>query len=145
MKERFRNIPAPLQKQILQRAFGMAIGIAIMIFAGKEDIVLLLPGIAALLMFLVSACSITIRCLDKNYLILSGQCFQIERSFVRKNIKAIYLKVQNHTVKLRCQIPRRIAVGDQLTIYISNDAPVYEEDGCQVLFHILAIGREHGD
>ena len=145
MKERFRNIPAPLQKQILQRAFGMAIGIAIMIFAGKEDIVLLLPGIAALLMFLVSACSLTIRCLDGNYLILRGQCFQIERSFVRKNIKAIYLKVQNHTVKLRCQLPRRIAVGDQLTIYISNDAPVYEEDGCQVLFHILAIGREHGD
>ena len=145
MKERFRNIPAPLQKQILQRAFGMAIGIAIMIFAGKEDIVLLLPGIAALLMFLVSACSLTIRCLDGNYLILRGQCFQIERSFVRKNIKAIYLKVQNHTVKLRCQLPRRIAVGDQLTIYISNDAPVYEEDGCQVLFHILALGREHGD
>ena len=145
MKERFRNIPAPLQKQILQRAFGMPIGIAIMIFAGREDIVLLLPGIAALLMFLVSACSLTIRCLDENYLILRGQCLQIERSFVRKNIKAIYLKVQNHTVKLRCQIPRRIAVGDQLTIYISNDAPVYEEDGCQVLFHILAIGREHGD
>lgn len=145
MKERFRNIPAPLQKQILQRAFGMAIGIVIMIFAGKEDIVLLLPGIAALLMFLVSACSLAIRCLDGNYLILRGQCLQIERSFVRKNIKAIYLKVQNHTVKLRCQIPRRIAVGDQLTIYISNDAPVYEEDGCQVLFHILAIGREHGD
>ena len=145
MKERFRNIPAPLQKQILQRAFSMAIGIAIMIFAGKEDIVLLLPGIAALLMFLVSACSLTIRCLDENYLILRGQCLQIERSFVRKNTKAIYLKVQNHTVKLRCQIPRRIAVGDQLTIYISNDAPVYEEDGCQVLFHILAIGREHGD
>lgn len=145
MKERFRNIPAPLQKQILQRAFGMAIGIAIMVFAGKEDIVLLLPGIAALLMFLVSACSLTIRCLDENYLILRGQCLQIERSFVRKNIKAIYLKVQNHTVKLRCQLPRRIAVGDQLTIYISNDAPVYEEDGCQVLFYILAIGREHGD
>lgn len=145
MKERFRNIPAPLQKQILQRAFGMAIGIVIMIFAGKEDIVLLLPGIAALLMFLVSACSLAIRCLDGNYLILRGQCLQIERSFVRKNIKAIYLKVQNHTVKLRCQIPRRIAVGDQVTIYISNDAPVYEEDGCQVLFHILAIGREHCD
>ena len=145
MKERFRNIPAPLQKQILLRASGMAIGIAIMIFAGKEDIVLLLPGIAALLMFLVSACSLAIRCLDGKYLILKGQCLQIERSFVRKNIKAIYLKVQNHTVKLRCQLPRRIAAGDQLTIYISNDAPVYEEDGCQVLFHILAIGREHGD
>ena len=145
MQERFRNIPAPLQKQILQRAFGMAIGIAIMVFAGQEDIVLLLPGIVALLMFLVSTCSLTIRCLDENYLILRGQCLQIERSFVRKNIKAIYLKVQNHTVKLRCQIPRRIAVGDQLTIYISNDAPVYEEDGCQVLFRILAIGREHGD
>lgn len=145
MKERFRNIPAPLQKQILQRAFGMAIGIVIMIFAGQEDIVLLLPGIAALLMFLVSACSLAIQCLEGKYLILKGQCLQIDRSFVRKNIKAIYLKVQNHTVKLRCQLPRRIAVGDQLTIYISNDAPVYEEDGCQVLFHILAIGREHGD
>lgn len=145
MKERFRNIPAPFQKQILLRASGMAIGIAIMVFAGREDIVLLLPGIAALLMFLVSACSLAIRCLDGNYLILRGQCLQIERSFVRKNIKAIYLKVQNHTVKLMCQLPRRIAVGDQLTIYISNDAPVYEEDGCQVLFHILAIGREHSD
>ena len=145
MKERFCNIPVPLQKQIFFRGSGMMIGIAIMIFAGQEDIVLLLPGIAALLMFLVSACSLTIRCLDGNYLILRGQCFQIERSFVRKNIKAIYLKVQNHTVKLRCQLPRRIATGDQLTIYISNDAPVYEEDGCQVLFHILAIGREHGD
>ena len=145
MKERICNIPAPLQKQIFFRGSGMMIGIAIMIFAGHEDIVLLLPGIAALLMFLVSTCSHTIRCLYENYLILSGQCFQIERSFVRKNIKAIYLKVQNHTVKLRCQLPRRIAVGDQLNIYISNDAPVYEEDGCQVLFHILAIGREHGD
>lgn len=145
MKERFRNIPAPLQKQILQRAFGMAIGIAIMIFAGREDFMLLLPGISILVMFLVSACSLAIRCFEGKYLILKGQCLQIERSFVRKNIKAIYLKVQNHTVKLRCQLPRRIAVGDQLNIYISNDAPVYEEDGCQVLFHILAIGREHGD
>lgn len=145
MKERFRNIPAPLQKQIFFRGSGMMIGIAIMIFAGRGGIVLLLPGIAILLMFLVSACSLAIRCFEGKYLILKGQCLQIERSFVRKNIKAIYLKVQNHTVKLRCQIPRRIAVGDQLIIYISNDAPVYEEDGCQVLFHILAIGREHGD
>lgn len=145
MKERFRNIPAPLQKQILLRASGIAIGIAIMIFAGKENIVHLLPGIAALLMFLVSACSLAIQCLEGKYLILKGQCLQIDRSFVRKNIKAIYLKVQNHTVKLSCQLPRRIAVGDQVTIYISNDAPVYEEDGCQVLFHILAIGREHCD
>ena len=143
MKERFLNIPAPLQKQIFLRALGTLIGIAIMIFAGRGDVILLLPGIAILLMFLVSACSLTIRCLDGKYLVLKGQCIQVERSLVRKNIKAIYLQAQNHTVKLSSQIPKRIAVGDSITLYISNDAPVYEQDGCQVLFHILAIGREH--
>lgn len=143
MKERFCNIPAPLQKQIFFRGSGMMIGIAIMIFAGRGDIVLLLPGIAILMMFLVSACSLTICCLDEKYLVLKGQCIHIERTPIRKNIKAIYLQAQNHTVKLSSQIPKRIAVGDSITLYISNDAPVYEEDGCQVLFHILAIGREH--
>jgi len=145
MKERFRNIPAPLQKQIFFRASGTMIGIAIMIFAGRGGIVLLLPGIAILLMFLVSACSLTIRCLDEKYIVLKGQCIHIERTPIRKNIKAIYLQAQNHTVKLSSQIPKRIAVGDSITLYISNDAPAYEQDGCQVLFHILAIGREHGD
>ena len=37
---------------------------------------------------------------------------------------------------------KNLRVGDELTVYISDNTPVYEMDGYKVICSILALGKE---
>ena len=51
--------------------------------------------------------------------------------------KAKLGKLSKGTMKLRA-----LNVGDRITIYLAEDAPVYEMDGCQVICSTLAVEKE---
>ena len=146
MIDKFKNIAPVLQKQILIRLAGSGLGLAmiLMMLAYRGSWQLLIPGIIITMGFLISAGVLYDKCVKSNYVALSGICQDIERTSLRKKIKAIYIKSENKTIKIVSQVQRirNLSVGDKLTVYLPLNEPVYDHDGCFVIFHVIAIGKE---
>lgn len=144
MKEKFLRIPAPLQKQILLRLGGCVAGLSmlllILIYGG--DWCFLIPCVAFALLCLTGSVSLYDRCLQQKYVVVDGTCTEIERTPLRRRIKAVYLRSDSHSIKLvNIRKLRNLNVGDTVRIYVSEDAPVYEIDGSQVICNYIAIER----
>lgn len=144
MREKFQQIPEPLQKQIL---FRMASGVIalIMVFVVlvySRDVRFLIPGILFLLISMGSAASLYDRCLQHKYVVIDGTCAEIERTGIRKRIKALYLRNEIYTIKLMgIRRVKNILVGDVLRVYIADSTAVYEMDGNQVICSYLALTK----
>ena len=144
MKEKFLSIPEMLRKQILLRFAGTGIGLAMLliVLAYRGDWRFLIPCISLSLLCLGSAASLYDRCLQKKYVAVEGTCTEIERVPLRRRIKALYLRNDKHNIKLvGVRRIKNLMTGDQLTIYVADDAAVYEIDGYQVVCNYLAIEK----
>lgn len=146
MRERFQKIPPILQKQILIRLAGSALGVIMvaLVLAYRGSFQFLLPGIMTTLIFLALAASLFIRCSEGAYVVIKGACEEIERSSLRKKIKAIHIRCDDKAVKIVGQLNRlrNLHVGDSIEAYLSDSAPIYEHDGIYVVTSILAIRKE---
>lgn len=146
MAEQFKQIPSPLQKQILIRLAGSGLGIAMLtlILAYHGSWQLILPGIAIFVAFTVSAWLLFRKCVTGAYVVIHGQCVEIERTGIRKKIKAVYIQNEDRCIRIMSQLQkiRKLSVGDKLTLYLAENTPVYDHDGCLVIFHIIAAGKE---
>ena len=146
MAEQFKQIPSPLQKQILIRLAGSSLGIAmlILILAYRGSWQLMLPGIAIFLAFTLRAWLLFRKCVQRSYAVIRGQCTEMERTGIRKKIKAVYIQSEDHCIRIVTQLQkiRNLTVGDKLTIYLAENTPVYDHDGCLVIFQIIAAGKE---
>ena len=71
---------------------------------------------------------------------------EIEKTGLRRKVKDIYVKEDQFTVRIvRPSIKlRSLNVGDRITIYLADNAPVYEMDGCKVICNTLAVEKEYG-
>lgn len=144
MKEKFLCIPAPLQKQILLLLGGCVAGLSmlLLVLIYDGDWRFLIPCVAFALLCLAGAASLFDRCLQRKYVVVDGTCTDIERTPLRRRIKAVYLRNERHSIKLvNVRKLRNLTVGDTVCIYVSEDAPVYEIDGSQVICNYLAIER----
>ncbi len=146
MKEAFRKIPAPLQKQILIRLAGSGLGIAllILILSLQWDWQLLFPGISIFLVFSTDAYLLFQKCARERYVVIQGICKEIEKTGIRKKVKAAYIQCEDRCVKVTQQIQkiRNLTIGDKLSIYVSETAPVYEHDGCLVIMNVITARKE---
>ena len=146
MADQFKQIPAPLQKQILSRLAGSGLGIVvlILILTYRGSWQLMLPGLAIFVAFTMSAWLLFCNCVQGTYTVIQGQCTEIERTGIRKKIKAVYIQSDDRCIRIVTQFQkiRKLAVGDKLTVYLAENSPVYEHDGCLVIFHVIAIGKE---
>ena len=146
MAEQFKQIPSPLQKQILIRLAGSGLGIVmlILILAYRGSWQLLLPGITIFLAFAVNAWQLFHKCVQGAYVVFHGQCIEIERTGIRKKIKAVYIQSEDRCIRIVTQLQkiRRLSVSDKLTVYLAENTPVYDHDGCLVIFQIIAAGKE---
>ena len=144
MKEKFLSIPVPLQKQILLRKGGCVAGLVmlLLVLSYGGDGRFLIPCIALSVLCMAGAASLFDRCLQQRYVVVEGTCTEIERTPLRRRIKAVYLRNDRHSIKLvNVRKLRNLTVGDTVCIYVSEDAPVYEIDGSQVICNHLAIER----
>ena len=145
MADQFKQIPAPLQKQILSRLAGSGLGIVmlILILAYRGSWQLMLPGMAIFLAFTVNAWLLFRKCADGSYVVIRGECTEIERTGIRKKIKAVYIQSEGRCIRIMTQLQkiRKLSVGDKLTIYLAENTPVYDHDGCLVIFQIIAVGK----
>lgn len=144
MKEKFMRIPEVLRKQILVRLGGTGVGIAMLliVLAYRGDWRFLIPCIALILICCGSSISLYDRCLQGKYVIVEGTCTEIERVPLRRRIKALYLRNDQHNIKLvGVRRIKNLIVGDSVTIYVADDAAVYEIDGYQVVCNYLALEK----
>lgn len=144
MKEKFLCIPAPLQKQILLLLGGCVAGLVMLLFVLSYggDWRFLIPCVALSVLCFTGAASLFDCCLQQKYVVVEGACIEIERTLLRRRIKAICLRSDSHNIKLvSIRKLRNLTVGDTVRIYVSEDDPVYEIDGSQVICHYLAIEK----
>lgn len=144
MKEKFMRVPEVLRKQILVRLGGTGVGIAMLliVLAYRGDWRFLIPCIALSLICCSSSISLYDRCLQGKYVIVEGTCTEIERVPLRRRIKALYLRNDQHNIKLvGVRRIKNLIVGDSVTIYVADDAAVYEIDGYQVVCNYLALEK----
>lgn len=145
MKEKFLTFPEVLRKQILVRLGGAGVGIAMLliVLAYSGDWRFLIPCIALILACFAASLSLYDRCLQGKYVIVQGTCIEIERVPLRRRIKALYLRNDQHNIKLvGVRRIKNLIVGDSVTFYLADDAAVYEMDGYQVVCNYLAIEKD---
>lgn len=145
MKQAFSQYPQILQKQIIIR---LAAGIAALVatfflWLYKGGLELMLPCICFAAVMLIGAMLLYIRCEEKSYVVIRGICKQIDHTGIRRRLKDIYVQDEQFTVRLvrPAMRIRSIKVGDHIAIYLAENAPVYEMEGCKVVYHPLAVEK----
>ena len=144
MKEKFMQIPVPLRKQILLRCAGVGLGAAMLLIVliYSTDWRFMVPCAAAAVFCLSSAALLFDRCVRGKYVVITGICTEIERTSIRKRIKAIYLQTEEHQIKLVGVRPvRNLIVGDTLNLFVAENTPVYNTDGCNVICSYIALSK----
>ena len=148
MIDKFRQFPQVLQKQILIRLTAGIVSLLmlVIILLYRGGIELMFPCIGFSSVFFISALQLYARCDEKNYVVIKGICTEIEKTGLRRKVKDIYVKEDQFTVRIvRTSMKlRSLNVGDRITIYLADNAPVYEMDGCKVICNTLAVEKEYG-
>mgnify|MGYP003396881463 FL=1 len=148
MKDKFRQFPKVLQKQILIRLTAGIVSLLmlVIILLYRGGLELMFPCIGFSAVFFISALQLYARCDEKNYVVIRGTCTEIEKTRLRRKVKDIYVKEDQFTVRIvrPTMKLRSLNVGDRITIYLADNAPVYEMDGCKVICNTLAVEKEYG-
>lgn len=147
MKEKIKNLPEALQKQVIIR-LGASIAsllLAVAILAVNHDLYLTVTFIAFWLFFGINGTLLIFRLVNGKYVVIEGRCNEVERTVIRKKPKSICFLVEDQTVKLQIrQKMRDISIGDFIRVYVADNTPVYQDSGCQILGGYLAIEIEKG-
>ena len=144
MKDIFLAFPEPLRKQILLQCAGGGFGIAmfLILLVYGRDWYFLFPCAALVIVSLSGATSLYDRCRQERYVTIEAACTEITRTPFRRRIKSLYLRSEQYTIKLvGVRNICGLAVGDTLTLYVSDNAAIYEMDGSMVLCSYLALSK----
>lgn len=144
MKDIFLTFPEPLRKQILLQCAGGGFGIAmfLILLVYGRDWYFLFPCAALVIVSLSGATSLYDRCRQERYVTIEAACTEITRTPFRRRIKSLYLRSEQYTTKLvGVRNICGLAVGDTLTLYVSDNAAIYEMDGSMILCSYLALSK----
>lgn len=142
MKEKWIKMPKALQKQVLFRSGGVGVFLLILLFlmTGSRDLYLLLPCVLCISWLAGSGFWLFLQASEGNYMLLQGQCVRIETAGLRKRVHAVYLALEQGTVKIpvRYRISR-LTEGDTIAVYVAEKTPVYERDGIYIIGNYYAM------
>lgn len=147
MKEKLKGLPMAIQKQVIIRYGAAAVSLILLVISllMAEDPYLPLSLALIFAFFLFSASQLLYLALSSHLIEISGECIRLERTPIRRRPKALYLQVEAQVVRLQITGKQRdVDAGDQVTVYVSDNAPVYENEGCQQLSGYLAISIQRG-
>ena len=146
MKDKFRQFPQVLQKQILIRLTAgiVSLMMLVIILLYRGSLELMFPCIGFSAVFFISALLLYIRCDEGRYVVIQGICTEIDKTGIRRKVKDIYIKGDQFTIRIARPTMklRNLNVGDRITIYLTDNTPVYEMDGCKVVCNTLAVEKE---
>ena len=144
MKKAFLEIPRPLQKQILLRLLGAVLGLFLLILflIVYKDWRFWTPCVILTVMCLASAGTLFFRCVLGKYVVVEGVCTDIDKSLIRKRIKAIYIRNDQFSIKIvNAKRIRNLSIGDTVTVYVADNSAVYDVDGVKVICYYLAMTK----
>jgi len=144
MKKAFLEIPRPLQKQILLRLLGAVLGLFLLILflIVYKDWRFWTPCVILTVMCLASAGTLFFRCVLGKYVVVEGICADIDKSLIRKRIKAIYIRNDQFSIKIvNAKRIRNLSIGDTVTVYVADNSAVYDVDGVKVICYYLAMTK----
>ena len=143
MRNAFKQIPEPLQKQILYR---LGLGAAIFLLTAallinSPDRFSILSCTAIIVFCIVSAFFLFRRAVVGDYVVVSGECLSVALTAVRKRTKMITIKTEDgHTLQVMIkQRLKKIRAGSRITLYVAANVPVYEKGSAHLLHSYLAM------
>lgn len=150
MKNILRSIPVALQHIILIRLVlaVLCLVVAACLFFQSRQLMIMAPFLLTALLMAGHGVYIGWLSLKGRCLVLKGTVLNVERSILRAKPKALLLEVEG--TALRVALRDRIkapAVGDMVSLYIPDDAPLYEWRGIHQLnsYFTLAVKRSSGN
>lgn len=144
MKELFKSIPKPLQKEIFLRLVGMILGIFLFILflILYKDWRFWLPCVILSVMCLASAGTLFFRCVYGKYVVVEGVCTDIDKTLIRKRVKAIHIRNDQFSIKIvNAKRIRNLSIGDTVIVYVAENSAVYDVDGVKVICYYLAMTK----
>ena len=135
-----KELPSPLQKQILQRTgLGVAmLALFVMIWAATGTLGLAVPGLALAGYLLGSGGLLFHQCVRKEYISLTGTVKEVSISGLRGRPKFLLIDTEQGLI----QVPagrKPLPAGSTVALYLAASAPVYEEDGLFKICSYLAL------
>ena len=144
MKEKYKQIPQPLRKQILLRCAGAGLALAMLLFVlvYSRDWRFFIPCVVAAVLCIASAALLFNRCVRGKYVVITGICTEIERTSIRKRIKALHLQTEEHHVRLvGVRGLRSLSVGETLSLFVADNTPVYSVEGSNVICNYITLSK----
>lgn len=147
MKEKLNVLPKPLQKQIVfQLGAGMIFLLLMaLIWILFADLYFGLPCLLLSGFLLLNGGRLFYIGCNGSYLCISGTCEQIDTFGIRKRVRYIDIAFDGYLVKIPIrQRMKRLSIGDTVIVYLSEKAPVYEQDGAYMVCSYYALEAEKG-
>lgn len=144
MREKFKQLPEALQKQVLYRIVAGLVFLlcTIIILMFYRDIYLLLPCLCFAVFFTLNGLWVFRETAAGKYVVIEGRCTGIERTPLRKRIKSIYIEADAVTVKIIAkQRIKQLVIGDTVKVYVFEKTPVYDQEQCKLLCSYLALEK----
>lgn len=142
LKEKFRQLPNALQKQIFVRSvIGMiALLLFVVILIYTKEFAFCLPCLILTAYMIVNSALLFYNCIRGRYVVLKGECVEVEKTMLRKRVKAISITVEDKllTILVRHKL-KAPAISDTITVYLPETATVYEKDGGYSIYDYYAF------
>ena len=147
LRAAFRELPVALQKQVLIRGTlglsALLFSVIILIYTG--ELYFSLPCIILSIFMIVNGSLLLYNCFRGKYVTVEGDCAAVEKTAIRKRVKAIGINVDGKmlTVTVRRKL-RAPGTGDRIKVYLPVNEPVYERDGGYYIYgyYTLEIKRK---
>lgn len=139
----FKQIPAPLQRQILYRlGYGIAILLVtiILLFYTMELFSILACAII-MIFFIASAFLLFRRAVIGDYVVICGECINVTVTAVKKRTKMVVLHTEDGRI-LKVTLKHRlkkINTGSKIILYVASDMPVYENGGVHLIYSYISL------
>ncbi len=147
MKEKLNALPKSLQKQVV---FQLGAGIIFLLLTAliwilSEDVYFGLPCLLLSGFLLANGGRLFYIGSKGSYICIRGTCEQIDTFGIRKRIRSIDIAFDGYLVKIPIhQRMKRLSIGDTVIVYLSEKAPVYEQDGAYMVCYYYALETEKG-
>jgi hypothetical protein len=143
MLNAFKQIPAPLQKQILHRlGYGVVLlFVTIILFFYTIELFSVLACVFAMIFFVFSSFSLFRRAVIGDYVIISGECLSVILAAVKRSIKTIIIRTDDNRI-LKITIKhkiKKIEAGTKIIVYVASNMPVYEDGDVYLFNSYLAL------
>ena len=144
MREKLDRIPIALKRQALtQSAIGVfCLLLSFWMLVLEGSFLVSFPCFTVAAVLLANSLILLYRGLTETYLCLEGVCSHIETVGFRKRIKSVSLSLERGILRIPVhQRFKTLKVGDDLAVYLSVKAPVYEQDGDFVVCNYYALEK----